>query len=122
MSSQAKKHFKRFQGLVGSLLKIEGPFLKGSIRTIKHSCGKSNCKCSRGQLHATTYLTVYKKGKQKTICLNARRRELLQKPLQDDQFYLAILKSLGVSYDNLILLFKKYRKENILDLDKIINQ
>lgn len=120
MSSQSRNQLKQFQSVASSLLIIKGPFLKGSIRSAKHLCGKPNCKCSRGQLHTTTFLTIYRNGKQKTICFNKDRQRLLQKPLLDNQKYLTALKSLEKSFGNLISSLKYYHRKNILNLDKII--
>lgn len=120
MSSQSRKYLKQLQSTASSLLIIKGPFLKGSVRSAKHLCGKPNCKCSRGYLHTTTFLTIYRNGRQKTICFNKVRQRLLQKPLQDNQKYLAILKSLEKLFSNLISSFKKYHRKNILNLDKTL--
>jgi hypothetical protein len=45
------------------------PFVKGALVTSGRTCGKSGCKCSRGEKHLSTYLSVRHKGKRKTICV-----------------------------------------------------
>ncbi|MEA3306631.1 MAG: DUF6788 family protein [Elusimicrobiota bacterium] len=43
----------------------ESCFLRGSLIELKHPCGKSNCKCSRGKSHWHTswYLSQSRDGK-----------------------------------------------------------
>ncbi|MBT4484635.1 MAG: hypothetical protein HOC71_13270 [Candidatus Latescibacteria bacterium] len=44
-----------------------GPVLQGSITTLKTTCGKSNCKCARGEKHTSTVLSKKVNGKTKSL-------------------------------------------------------
>ncbi|OGF67177.1 MAG: hypothetical protein A2Y62_07155 [Candidatus Fischerbacteria bacterium RBG_13_37_8] len=70
-----------------------GQMIKGSIVIRTITCGKANCKCTKGALHRAICITYKEKGKTKTIyiakeheaeallmCANYKRmKELLQK-------------------------------------------
>jgi hypothetical protein len=50
-------------------LKSLCPFLRGSIVEYKSTCGKPNCRCKRGYLHTSTYLSITIEGKTQMLCL-----------------------------------------------------
>ncbi|MFV1962667.1 MAG: DUF6788 family protein [Acidimicrobiia bacterium] len=43
------------------------PLLPGSLYTLKRRCGKPNCRCAQGQLHASTVLSYRGEQKPQTI-------------------------------------------------------
>lgn len=45
------------------------PFLRGSIVEYRSPCGKANCRCKRGYLHTSTYLSITIEGKTQMLCL-----------------------------------------------------
>ena len=45
----------------------EEPFVLGSLVTMKRTCGKPGCKCTRGELHPGLYLALRVGGKRKMI-------------------------------------------------------
>ncbi len=45
----------------------EKPFVLGSLVTMKRTCGKPGCKCTRGELHPGLYLALRVGGKRKMI-------------------------------------------------------
>lgn len=49
-------------------------FLKGSLVTLRNTCGKENCRCARGELHESLYLSRSVKGKQKRMLIPANLR------------------------------------------------
>ena len=44
-----------------------GPLLPGSLYTLRRKCGKSNCRCSRGELHESTVLSYRGQGRPRNI-------------------------------------------------------
>ena len=42
---------KIVQSLTDELIINSGPLISGSLRDVHLSCGKPNCKCSKGELH-----------------------------------------------------------------------
>ena len=52
-----------------------GPFIRGSVVELRHSCGKKNCKrCRSGEKHLATYLSLSLSGKTKMIYLSKKDR------------------------------------------------
>jgi len=45
----------------------EGSFVLGSLVTMKRTCGKPGCKCTRGELHSGLYLALRVGGKRRMI-------------------------------------------------------
>ena len=43
------------------------PLLPGSLYTLRRKCGKSNCRCSRGELHESTVLSYRGQGRPRNI-------------------------------------------------------
>ncbi len=44
-----------------------GPLLPGSLYTLRRKCGKSNCRCSRGELHESIVLSYRGQGRPRNI-------------------------------------------------------
>jgi len=53
--------------------------LPGSVYSLKRRCGKENCRCARGQLHATTVLSYRGGPKRQTVTPPAEQIESLRK-------------------------------------------
>jgi hypothetical protein len=45
------------------------PFVKGVLVISGRTCGKPQCKCSRGEKHLSCYLSIRHEGKRKMICV-----------------------------------------------------
>jgi hypothetical protein len=43
--------------------------IRGTLSIRERSCGKSNCKCARGEKHASLYIVVSVDGKYKQKCV-----------------------------------------------------
>jgi hypothetical protein len=43
------------------------PLLPGSLYTLRRKCGKANCHCTRGELHASTVLSYRGQGRPRNI-------------------------------------------------------
>jgi len=55
------------------------PLLPGSVYSLRRRCGKENCRCARGQLHATTVLSYRGGPKPQTVTPSAEQVESLRK-------------------------------------------
>jgi hypothetical protein len=47
--------------------------VRGTLSVRERSCGKSNCRCARGEKHSSLYLVVSMSGKYKQICVSRSR-------------------------------------------------
>ena len=53
-------------------------FVKGVMVTSERTCGKPQCKCSRGEKHLSSYLSVRYKGERKMICVPKQLEESIR--------------------------------------------
>ncbi len=57
-------------------------FLRGTLSARRGRCGKPNCHCARGELHASLYLVQRQGGKFRQLCVpkawEARIRQAVQ--------------------------------------------
>ena len=50
----------------------------GSLVTTKQTCGKSDCRCRRGEKHLAVYVGVKFRGKRRMFSVSAERREQMR--------------------------------------------
>jgi hypothetical protein len=61
---QAREEWQRQLEL---LLGERGPLIRGSFGTRRRVCGTPNCRCARGELHESKYLTASDEGKARQV-------------------------------------------------------
>lgn len=84
------------------------PFIKGALVTSGRTCGKPGCKCSRGEKHIATYLSVRHKDKRKMICVPKN----LEKQIRDSvKTYKDIMKLIDVVSDSCVDRLIKSKKD-----------
>jgi hypothetical protein len=59
------------------------PLLPGSLYTLRRKCGKPNCHCTRGALHASTVLTYRGEGRPQNISPAPEEIPALRKRTED---------------------------------------
>jgi hypothetical protein len=59
-------------------LQGEAPMVQGSLYLLRRKCGKPNCRCTRGQLHATWVLTRSEAGRSRLYPVPADQRGRLR--------------------------------------------
>jgi len=63
--SAAERHFRsRLTQLVH-----DAWFLRGTLSVRSRPCGKPNCRCARGELHASLYLVQSRQGKLRQLSI-----------------------------------------------------
>jgi len=55
------------------------PMTPGSLYRLRRKCGKANCRCQRGELHATWVLTRSEQGKTRLYPVAAHERAQLRR-------------------------------------------
>lgn len=80
--SALRQRLWRLQAALGPLLRTmtsQGPLTPGSFYLLRRKCGKSSCRCARGQLHAVWVLTRSENGQHKLYTVPpAQRAEVRQ--------------------------------------------
>ena len=67
-TSARRQRLWRQYRVLGRLLRTmtsQGPLTPGSFYLLRRKCGKSSCRCARGQLHTTWVLTRSESGQHK---------------------------------------------------------
>jgi len=72
MIMQPRKHIPvKIRGIYSKLHKlINQKFIKGSIYELRNTCGKKNCKCTKGEKHLSLYIQQTTKGKKKKTLIS----------------------------------------------------
>ena len=58
------------------------PILRGGFATVRRRCGKTPCRCTRGQLHVSDFLVDRSSGKPRFYKATVELRRSLRKPLR----------------------------------------
>jgi len=59
----AEKHQQQIEHLVGE----PGPLIRGTFGTRARVCGVAGCKCTRGELHESKYLSASQEGQMRQV-------------------------------------------------------
>jgi hypothetical protein len=59
--------------------------LRGTLSVRNRTCGKPNCHCTKGELHASLYLVQSHQGKQRQICIPQRWVDRVRRAVNDYQ-------------------------------------
>jgi hypothetical protein len=69
---------EQIESLLGSFFGRE-PLLPGSVYTLRRRCGKPNCRCAHGELHASTVLSYRGQGRPQNITPPAEQWDEVRK-------------------------------------------
>ena len=70
-------------------------FLRGTLSARHGRCGKPNCHCARGELHASLYLVQSQQGKLRQICVPKAWEERIRQAVQNHQEMQALIEELS---------------------------
>ena len=89
-----KKLILRRQGLVKRLPRSEN-IVKGSLVRLNISCGKSNCRCQRGEKHECLYLSQSRGGKTKMTYIPKRHEPAILEGVRRHRDLLKVVEELS---------------------------
>ena len=58
-------------------------FLRGTLSERSGTCGKTNCRCARGELHKSLYLVQSQAGKLRQICVPKAWQQRVRQAVSD---------------------------------------
>src|SRR5213593_251147 len=58
---------EQYQALLQGLVAERGPLIRGSFGTRARVCGAATCRCARGELHRSKYLTATDGGQARQV-------------------------------------------------------
>jgi len=64
--TQMSAHERQLRSTLNRILSQQG-VIHGTLIVRKRVCGKSNCRCAKGQLHESLYLVVTEAGKSRQM-------------------------------------------------------
>jgi hypothetical protein len=79
--SRLRQQLWRAYGALGRTLRAlqrDPPMVPGTLYVLRRRCGKPNCRCARGGLHATWVLTRSEAGKPRLYAVSADQRGRLR--------------------------------------------
>ena len=59
--------------------------MRGTLSVRQGRCGKTNCRCARGELHSSLYLVQSQKGRARQICVPKAWEERVRQSVGDYQ-------------------------------------
>ena len=69
--------------------------LRGTLSARPGRCGKPNCHCARGELHASLYLVQSREGKLRQICVPKAWEERIRQAVQNHQEIQTLIEELS---------------------------
>jgi len=60
-------------------------FLRGTLSVRRRRCGKPNCHCARGELHASLYLVQSRRGKLRQLSIPKRWEDRVRQAVSNYQ-------------------------------------
>ena len=76
LSSLRQQLWRAYAALAQTLRRLQRsePMVQGSFYLLRRKCGKPNCRCATGQLHATYVLTRSEQGKDRLYTVPKEQR------------------------------------------------
>ena len=59
--------------------------IRGSLNERRHTCGKANCRCARGELHRSLYLVQSHEGKPRQVYVPKQWEQRVRRAVADYQ-------------------------------------
>ena len=80
-ASLRQQLWRAYAALAHTLRRLQrsDPMVQGSFYLLRRKCGKPNCRCATGQLHATYVLTRSEQGKDRLYTVPKEQRAHLRK-------------------------------------------
>ena len=81
LASLRQQLWRAYAALAHTLRRLQrsDPMVQGSFYLLRRKCGKPNCRCANGQLHATYVLTRSEQGKDRLYTVPKEQRAHLRK-------------------------------------------
>ena len=81
LSSLRQRLWRAYAALAPTLRRLQRsePMLQGSFYLLRRKCGKPNCRCAAGQLHATYVLTRSEQGQDRLYTVPKDQRAQVRK-------------------------------------------
>ena len=95
-------------------LQRSDPMVQGSFYLLRRKCGKPNCRCARGQLHATYVLTRSEQGQDRLYTVPKDQRARLRQQAAEYRRYQRARAVLTKRHLNLLDLVDRMAQQRLL--------
>lgn len=95
--SELSEKERRIRSKLISLLR-KGPLLRGTLTTLRNTCGNPNCRCAKGEKHESPYLVQSREGKRHARCVPKDLREDVPKWVERYQKVAELLEELSQEF------------------------
>ena len=75
---------RRFRARIAQLAHTHW-FLRGTLSVRTRRCGRSNCRCARGEAHSSLYLVQSHDGKPRQVCIPKAWEDRVRQAVNDYQ-------------------------------------
>lgn len=97
MSAEEKKAVSRIHWLIK-----DGGVLRASLVEMKRKCGNKNCRCAKGKLHESLYLSQSKDGKPRMLYVPVELEEKVKEWVKRNKEIKKLLDRLsGINWNNI---------------------
>ncbi|MGC4120069.1 MAG: hypothetical protein QM765_36915 [Myxococcales bacterium] len=96
---ELKLHLELYLDLVRKLSQEAGPMIRGSFGVRWRTCGRPNCRCSRGELHPACYLTMHAGGRQRQVHVRLQDERTVERAVMRHRRFLDGLRLLDELHD-----------------------
>jgi hypothetical protein len=73
-------------------------FIRGTLTIRERACGKPNCKCTRGEKHASLYIVMGIEGKYKQVCVPRSLEADVRNWVEQYQRVQELIEEISLSY------------------------
>ena len=95
--SELSEKERRLRSKLISLLS-KGPLIRGTLTTLRNTCGNPNCRCAQGEKHESPYLVQSRDGKRHARCIPKDLRGEVPKWVERYQKVAALLEALSQEF------------------------
>ena len=89
LSNLRQQFWRAYAAIAHTLRRLQrsDPMVQGSFYLLRRKCGKPNCRCARGQLHATYVLTRSEQGKDRLYTVPKDQRARIRQQAAEYRRY-----------------------------------
>ena len=116
LSRRRQKLWRAYAALARTLrqLQRDQPMVQGSFYLLRRKCGKPNCRCASGQLHASWVLTRSEAGKDRIYPVPKDQRAQVRRWAQEYRRYQRARAALAKAHPQLLALADQMAAQRLL--------
>jgi len=116
LASLRQQLWRAYTALAQTLRRLQrsNPMVQGSFYLLRRKCGKPNCRCATGQLHATYVLTRSEQGKDRLYTVPKEQRAQVRQRAAEYRRYQRARAVLAKRHAQLLALVDQMAEKRLL--------